>query len=214
MNLLRQLLAVETKVPTHAERIDDFGNWTDALSTTVEFDRMEEGQAFLGDVLVAEWYTADGFGWVTESGNKASPSAAGKKTPWEVLNDLAEKTYGKTGFATLDSSQANTLINMTKADGLAEQRYGEFGFLTCTEAQMRKIVNANPQLLKGQAAKLFKGVVAEADEVEELGEKPKLLAHAGDFRVELDVNEQVRIVDLSGNVKVTMPLVIWKQLCR
>lgn len=46
------------------------------------------------------------------------------------------------------------------------------------------------------------------------GNWPKLIAHADEFRVEMDEDEQVHILDGEGAVRVSMPLVIWKQLCR
>lgn len=52
------------------------------------------------------------------------------------------------------------------------------------------------------------------NEEEEESEFPKKIAKAGDFVVELDEQEQVRILDTSGSTKLQMPLVIWKQLTR
>lgn len=46
------------------------------------------------------------------------------------------------------------------------------------------------------------------------GNWPKLIAHADEFRVEMDEDEQVHILDGEGAVRVSMPLIIWKQLCR
>lgn len=43
---------------------------------------------------------------------------------------------------------------------------------------------------------------------------PKLIAHADEFRVEMDENEQISLLDGEGTVRVTMPFIIWKQLCR
>lgn len=54
--------------------------------------------------------------------------------------------------------------------------------------------------------------VMEAEE--EDGEWPKTIAKADEYKIELDEDEQVSLLDGEGTVKVTMPLVIWKQLCR
>ena len=42
----------------------------------------------------------------------------------------------------------------------------------------------------------------------------KVIAHAAEFKVELDPDEQVHLVDGQGSVRVSMPLVIWRQLSR
>ena len=52
------------------------------------------------------------------------------------------------------------------------------------------------------------------DEAEDAAEEPKVIAKADEFRVELDADEQVSLIDGEGTVRVSMPLVIWKQLCR
>lgn len=46
------------------------------------------------------------------------------------------------------------------------------------------------------------------------GNWPKLLSQADEFRVEIDENEQVHLLDGEQTVRVSMPYVIWKQLCR
>lgn len=43
---------------------------------------------------------------------------------------------------------------------------------------------------------------------------PKLIAHADEFRVELDEDEQCHLLDGEGSIRVSMPFIIWKQLCR
>lgn len=55
--------------------------------------------------------------------------------------------------------------------------------------------------------------IVEAEDPEDTN-FPKLIAHADEFRVELDEDEQVNLLDGEGTVRVTMPLVIWKQLTR
>ena len=42
----------------------------------------------------------------------------------------------------------------------------------------------------------------------------RLLAKADEFRVEIDDNEQVHLLDGEGTIRVSMPYVIWKQLSR
>lgn len=51
-------------------------------------------------------------------------------------------------------------------------------------------------------------------EAEEDDNWPKLISHADEFRVEMDKDEQVHLLDGEGKIRVSMPLVIWKQLCR
>ena len=45
-------------------------------------------------------------------------------------------------------------------------------------------------------------------------EEPKVIAKAGDYKVQLGDNEQVSIVDSKGSIRLTMPLVNWKELTR
>lgn len=52
------------------------------------------------------------------------------------------------------------------------------------------------------------------NEAEEESEWPKVIAKADEYRVEVDEDEQVSLLDGKDTVKVTMPLVIWKQLIR
>ncbi len=42
----------------------------------------------------------------------------------------------------------------------------------------------------------------------------RVIAKGGDFRVELGQNEQVSIIDGKGNIRLSMPMVIWKELTR
>ena len=61
--------------------------------------------------------------------------------------------------------------------------------------------------------------VREAEEDAPAGEQgdpnfPKLIAHADEYRVEMDEDEQVSLLDGEGTIRVTMPLVVWKNLCR
>jgi hypothetical protein len=51
-------------------------------------------------------------------------------------------------------------------------------------------------------------------EAEEDDNWPKLISRADEFRVEMDKDEQVHLLDGEGTIRVSMPLVIWKQLCR
>jgi hypothetical protein len=44
--------------------------------------------------------------------------------------------------------------------------------------------------------------------------EPKVIAKADEFQVVLDSDEQVHLIDGEENVRVSMPLVIWKQLVR
>lgn len=53
----------------------------------------------------------------------------------------------------------------------------------------------------------------EDAEQEELA-KPKIIAKAGEFRIELDDEEQVHLIDGEETIRVSMPLVIWKELKR
>lgn len=43
---------------------------------------------------------------------------------------------------------------------------------------------------------------------------PKVIARGGQFKVELGADEQVSVIDGSGQTKLTVPLVIWQQLSR
>lgn len=45
-------------------------------------------------------------------------------------------------------------------------------------------------------------------------DEPRLLVKAGDFKVMVFPNELVKIMDNADNVRLEMPLVIWKQLSR
>ena len=49
---------------------------------------------------------------------------------------------------------------------------------------------------------------------EEESEWPKTIAKADEFKVQIDEDEQVSLLDGEESVRVTMPLVIWKRLCR
>lgn len=42
----------------------------------------------------------------------------------------------------------------------------------------------------------------------------KVISKAGTFRVELGANEQVSIIDGKGNIRLSMPMVVWKELAR
>ncbi len=57
-------------------------------------------------------------------------------------------------------------------------------------------------------------VPASAIKEEEDSEFPKVIAKADEFRVELDGDEQVHLLDGEDTVRVSMPYVIWKQLTR
>jgi len=46
------------------------------------------------------------------------------------------------------------------------------------------------------------------------GPATRTIAKGGDFRVDLGQNEQVSIVDGKGNIRLSMPFVIWKELTR
>lgn len=54
----------------------------------------------------------------------------------------------------------------------------------------------------------------EINEEEDSGDWPKIIAKADEFRVEVDADEQVHLLDGEDTVRVSMPLVIWKQLAR
>jgi hypothetical protein len=43
---------------------------------------------------------------------------------------------------------------------------------------------------------------------------PQVIAKAGDFKVQLGKNEQVQIIDGKGSIRLSMPMVIWKELTR
>jgi hypothetical protein len=43
---------------------------------------------------------------------------------------------------------------------------------------------------------------------------PRVIAKAGDFKVQLGKNEQIQIIDGKGSIRLTMPMVIWKELTR
>lgn len=43
---------------------------------------------------------------------------------------------------------------------------------------------------------------------------PKVIAKADEYRVELDDDEQVHLLNGHSRILVSMPLVVWKQLCR
>jgi len=46
------------------------------------------------------------------------------------------------------------------------------------------------------------------------GPATRTIAKGGDFRVDLGQNEQVSIIDGKGNIRLSMPMVIWKELTR
>jgi len=46
------------------------------------------------------------------------------------------------------------------------------------------------------------------------GPATRTIAKGGDFRVDLGQNEQVSIIDGKGNIRLSMPFVIWKELTR
>jgi hypothetical protein len=56
----------------------------------------------------------------------------------------------------------------------------------------------------------------DLSEAEDADVKPKkIIAKADEFRVEFDEDtENVDLIDGEGTIRVSMPLVIWKQLCR
>lgn len=145
--------------------------------------------------------------------NATNETVTSKKDAWEILNTLADERHGEFGFSTLDADDAARYINMKKADSLARAA-GEYGFMTMSETDMKDLVLKHPELLKGVAkaafSKFLSGRVSESSD----GNWPKLIAHADEFRVEMDEDEQVHILDGEGAVRVSMPLVIWKQLCR
>ena len=83
------------------------------------------------------------------------------------------------------------------------------------------IKHDNSELFGGnarEAADFVKGMYSAQEhstiKEEEDSEFPKKIAKAGDFIVELDEDEQVRVLGGSGEVKLQMPLMIWKQLTR
>jgi hypothetical protein len=83
-------------------------------------------------------------------------------------------------------------------------------------AEVNKHIDADQDSLES----MVRGMYTEEDHEEALKEDsgdsewPKVIAKADEFRVELDEDEQVHLKDGEGNIRVSMPLVIWKQLSR
>lgn len=42
---------------------------------------------------------------------------------------------------------------------------------------------------------------------------PKLVAHADEFRVEMDEDETVHLLDGEQSIRVSMPIKTWRKLC-
>lgn len=120
----------------------------------------------------------------------------GKNTPWDILNDLADSQYGEFGFATLDSDDAEDLVDMSKADLLAKKR-GKEGLMTMDEADMKRLVNANPSLLIGKAAKALKKTVTEGV-FKDLHVDLLDAIHA-EFKVDDDMADLIADYVLTGN---------------
>lgn len=71
-----------------------------------------------------------------------------------------------------------------------------------------------------ELVELIKPFFSKADHVDHIKEDvsdsefPKVIAKADEFRVELDEDDQVHLLDGADKVTVSMPFVIWKQLTR
>jgi len=143
---------------------DDIMNWIHK-----DYHRGIEIEGPFFDAHEAEEHVKQNWGRIDE--------AVKAKTPWAVLNSIA-KDHGKTGFATLNSQDAARYVNMKKAAKIAEDEEGEFGLMTCDEAAMKRIINKNPDLLIGDAKKMFKAQVAEAKDPPK-GEKISLMQAFG-----------------------------------
>jgi hypothetical protein len=77
------------------------------------------------------------------------------KTPWDILNHLADDEHGEGSFTELNMADAAKMVYMTMADEIAK-RQRQKSFWTLDESQMKALVNKNPQVLKGSAARMFK----------------------------------------------------------
>ena len=58
-----------------------------------------------------------------------------------------------------------------------------------------------------------KNVAQDSTETEEEPAN-RVIAKADEFKVEVDADEQVHLLDGENSVRVSMPLMIWKQLAR
>lgn len=68
-------------------------------------------------------------------------------TTWDSLNAEAVQKFGEFGFATLESDDAASLVDMKAADKIADEKHGK-GLMALKEPQMKKIINDNPALLR------------------------------------------------------------------
>ena len=81
------------------------------------------------------------------------------------------------------------------------------------------IDNNSHDMFGGDSISTVEDMVRAMFDPEDLNEEtddnwPKLISAADEFRVEVDEDEQVSILDGEHTVRLTMPLVIWKQLTR
>lgn len=82
-------------------------------------------------------------------------------TPWEIICNIVEKDHGEESITDLTVSEAGKILDLAKADEVAGKE-----FFDLSVGAMKKLVNANPELLKGKAAKAFKKQLSE-DELNE-----------------------------------------------
>lgn len=68
------------------------------------------------------------------------------KTPWDKLNDIAEKKHGEFGFGTLDEVDAKKYVDFAKANEFCRkhglERFGK------NEDDMKFIVNKYPEVVR------------------------------------------------------------------
>lgn len=131
----------------------------------------------------------------------------------ELLH-LQEGRVKEALMSIIDDAIKNTKLtnNGSYEDAVKEivkyARFNDYNDVTagCSDAELETYVKDG--FTKDEHAGLNED--AEQDEPT----KPKIIAKADEFRVELDDEEQVHLIDGEETIRVSMPLVIWKELKR
>ena len=70
------------------------------------------------------------------------------KSLYASLDNMAKKTFGETGFASLSEDEMDTLIDLKAANKIAKKDFGEFGFASLSPDEQKSVITSNPKLVR------------------------------------------------------------------